>query len=71
MNGYVFSDHLHLGLGVFTTKPLLKGDFIVEYSGNLVTSREGEQLEREYKEMDDELKDSSVGSFLYFFGKYW
>ena len=64
-------DDLHLEHGVFTDKPLFKDDFIVEYSGNLVTAEEGEELEEAYKRADEEQEGSSVGSFLYFFREHW
>ncbi|KAJ8304332.1 hypothetical protein KUTeg_017915 [Tegillarca granosa] len=50
-----------IGSGVFTQKKFLKGDFLLEYGGNLLTYKEGLATEKKYK------TDPSIGSFLYFF----
>ena len=34
-----------LGYGVFTTEPLAKDDFVVDYLGTLLSKTEGEVLE--------------------------
>ena len=57
-----------LGLGIFTKKQILKRQFICEYAGELLTFKDGESREVEYKE-------SELGSFLFFFDyhgrKHW
>ena len=49
---------------MFSTKELQKNEFIVEYAGNLISKKEGEELE-------DNVYSDEDGSFLYFFDKYW
>lgn len=48
-----------IGRGVFTTKKFSKGDFLLEYKGELVSEDEGYQRE--------ELYEPKLGSFLFFF----
>ena len=50
---------LFLGRGVFTTKKFSKGDFLLEYKGELVSEDEGYQRE--------DLYETELGSFLFFF----
>ena len=37
--------YLFTGWGVFTTKPFEKGDFLLEYKGELITAQEAETRE--------------------------
>jgi len=57
------------GRGVQATKPFKKGDFVVEYAGDLVELKEAKFREETYQ------KDISCGCYMYFFshrGKsYW
>lgn len=48
-----------LGRGVFTTKLFSKGDFLLEYKGELITEDEGSRRE--------DLYDPDLGSFFFFF----
>ncbi|XP_028418510.1 N-lysine methyltransferase KMT5A-A-like [Dendronephthya gigantea] len=48
-----------IGRGVFTTKTFSKGDFLLEYKGELISQEEGYIREKNYP--DD------LGSFLFFF----
>ncbi|XP_071823694.1 uncharacterized protein [Apostichopus japonicus] len=48
-----------IGSGVFCEKRFKKGDFLLEYRGELISQEEGEHREANYPE--------EVGSFLYFF----
>lgn len=50
-----------IGYGLFTTKQFRKGDFLLEYAGEHISSEEGEKREDDYPE--------SMGNFLFFFGK--
>ena len=48
------------GEGVFATKPFKKGDFLLEYKGDLITRvKHARQLEKEYEK-------EGQGSFMYF-----
>lgn len=49
------------GRGVFATKLFSKGDFIVEYAGDLINLREAKKRETNYA------KDPSIGCYMYFF----
>ena len=49
------------GRGVFTSIDFQKGDFVVEYAGELVTLEESKKREKEYG------KDPSYGSYMYYF----
>ncbi len=57
------------GLGVITTVPREKGDFICEYSGELISFDKAKKKEADYS------KDSDVGCYMYYFEhkntKYW
>ena len=44
---------------MFTTKLFLKGDFLLEYKGELIAGDKGSERE--------DLYDSDLGSFLFFF----
>lgn len=48
-----------LGRGVFTKRKFRRGDFLLEYRGELIGEEEGQRRERTY--------DSSLGSFIYYF----
>jgi len=49
------------GRGIFANKDLRKGDFVVEYAGDLMSLEEGVSKEAEYSE------DAEIGSYIYFF----
>jgi len=49
------------GRGIFAAKKLTKGDFVVEYAGDLMSMEEGKDREAEYQ------KDSEIGCYIYFF----
>lgn len=49
------------GRGIFSTRPLQKGEFVVEYAGDRMSMEEGKTKEEEYK------KDPEIGSYIYFF----
>ena len=38
------SFQLVLGSGVFTTADIMKGDFVVEYTGDVISEEEGEKI---------------------------
>ena len=47
------------GRGVVAVEPLLEGQVVCEYEGELISAREGRKRGEEY--------GSNVGSYLYFF----
>ena len=49
------------GRGVFPTRPFRKGEFIVEYSGELISMDEAKKREKDY------LNDEEIGSYMYYF----
>jgi SET domain-containing protein len=49
----------YLGRGVFTKNEISRGDFLLEYRGELINEEEGQKRERNY--------DEEFGSFMYFF----
>lgn len=49
------------GRGIFANQDLRKGDFVVEYAGDLMSLEEGKEKEAEYSE------DAEIGSYIYFF----
>jgi len=49
------------GLGVFAVTDIPKGNFVLEYSGELITGPEAQSREVSYSQ------DQSVGCFLYYF----
>ena len=53
---YIF---FYVGYGVFTTNRILKGAFICEYDGELLSYSEGEKRRDMYEDKD--------GNFVYFF----
>ena len=61
------SVHLISGQGVFVTRSFYKGEFLVRYTGDLISEEEEERRENAYTEQS--------GSFLYFFKdgrkKWW
>lgn len=67
MASYLHVTHIcELGRGIFTTAPFEKGDFLLEYQGQLITHQECERRQRIYH---DSLKD-----FMFKFrfdGKLW
>ena len=50
----------YAGYGVFAEQEFKKGDFIVEYTGDLITNEEAARREAEYETED-------VGCFMYYF----
>ena len=50
------------GYGVFANKSFSTGEFLLEYVGDHISSKEGDKREQEY---------SNEGSFLFFFGNKW
>ncbi|XP_068739207.1 N-lysine methyltransferase KMT5A-like, partial [Montipora capricornis] len=50
-----------IGRGVFTTKEFSKGQFLLEYKGELISQDEGYSREQSY--------DEDLGSFLFFLTK--
>lgn len=52
-----------LDFGVFTTKKFQKGDFLLEYPGDLISDKEGRERVEKY--------DPSLGSYLFFYEKTW
>ena len=56
-------------LGVVASKDLLMGDFVVEYTGQLINMEEAKIREEKYA------ADANVGSYMYYFDhnkkKYW
>ena len=52
-----------LGYGVFATKAAMKGQFLLQYPGEAIMLKEGEEREKKYP------KD--LGSYLFFYNKYW
>ena len=57
------------GRGVVATKPFKKGDFVVEYAGDLIDLKEAKKRDEDYA------KDPSKGCYMYYFNfqnrKYW
>jgi len=49
------------GSGVIATQPFLKGEFVCEYSGDLISRQEAEKREQQYS------KDPSIGSYMFYF----
>jgi SET domain-containing protein len=54
-------------MGVFANKDYRKGEFIVEYDGELINKKEGEKREKEYQQ--------DLGSYIFFYSshgkKFW
>lgn len=49
-----------LGRGVVTTRQLSRGDYVLEYVGDVLTKQEAEQREAEYR------RDATIGSYMYY-----
>ncbi len=49
------------GRGIFSTKSFVRGEFVVEYLGQLIEGNEGKRRNIEYA------KDVRIGSYLYYF----
>lgn len=49
-----------VGYGVVTTREFSKGDFILEYKGDLLDANEAVRRERQYK-------SQHLGCFMYYF----
>jgi histone-lysine N-methyltransferase SETD8 len=54
----IFSDK---GRGVVTSRPFTKGDFVVEYSGDLIDLNEARRRELQYAQ------DQNTGCYMYYF----
>lgn len=52
-----------LEYGIFTNKEFKKGEFLLQYMGEILSRQEGE---RRLEELD-----SSLGSYLFFFKDVW
>ena len=50
------------GRGIFSTRSFHKGEFVVEYAGDLITSQEAEVREKKYSKNTDK-----YGSYMYYF----
>ncbi|XP_071943894.1 N-lysine methyltransferase KMT5A-like [Antedon mediterranea] len=59
--GIEVKDIVGKGRGVVATRHFSKGDFIVEYAGNLIDRKEAKLKEAEY------LQDTSIGCYMYYF----
>jgi histone-lysine N-methyltransferase SETD8 len=57
------------GRGVVSTKPFQRGDFVIEYYGNLIDLSKAKKKEAEYSQNPD------VGCYMYYFSfnnkRYW
>ena len=62
-DGLIIGDAGVKGRGVFTTKSFSPGDFLCEYTGDLITANQGK--ERERKEYN--LNPPKYGSFVFYF----
>lgn len=60
-DGLEVSDIEGKGRGVVSTKPFRKGDFVVEYYGDLINTTKAKEREADY------LKDPSIGCYMYYF----
>ncbi|EAT48798.1 AAEL000193-PA [Aedes aegypti] len=49
------------GRGIITTRPFMKGEFVVEYIGDLITVSEAKEREQIYAE------DDNTGCYMYYF----
>ena len=49
------------GRGVIAARPFSAGDFLCEYAGERIEESEARKREKEY------VKDSSIGSYMYYF----
>ncbi len=49
------------GRGIVAARPFVKGEFVVEYSGELVDMKEAEQREANYA------RDKTAGCYMYYF----
>ena len=57
------------GRGIFTSRNLFKGEFVVEYSGDLIDVKQAKEREGEYS------MDLTKGCYMYYFKannkQYW
>jgi len=57
------------GRGVVATKPFRRGDFVVEYAGDLIDLSLAKKREEKYSE------DTDIGCYMYYFThnnrRYW
>ena len=49
------------GRGIIAAQPFSAGDFLCEYAGDTIDEKEARKREKDY------MKDSSTGSFMYYF----
>ena len=54
---------IFLEFGVFAVKDFQCNEFLLEYSGELISVLEGQAREDQY--------DPSLGSYIFFYEKYW
>jgi len=50
------------GRGIFSTRPFNKGEFVVEYAGDLIDPKEAEKRDEKYSQNTDK-----YGSYMYYF----
>ena len=66
---YQIVDFENKGRGVVAAKTFYRGDFVVEYAGDLISIAEAKAREDEYA------KDPTKGCYMYYFNfhnkKYW
>ena len=51
---------IFIGFGVFATKSFKKGEFLLQYAGDVVTEERAQKLEIKYTK-------ANKGSYMYFF----
>ena len=61
--------HRRTGLGLFTTKPIKKGDFVIEYVGPLISTEEADEMGGKYL-FDIDKNWAINGSFRSNFARY-
>ena len=66
--GLAIGDYGAKGRGIYATKPFVQGQFLVEYTGDLIDLDEARQREATYN------ANPKVGSYVYYFhhrGRHW
>ena len=57
------------GRGIVSTRPFMRGDFVVEYKGDLLSTAAAKKREKTYS------NDSKIGCYMYYFNynnkSYW
>jgi histone-lysine N-methyltransferase SETD8 len=54
------------GTGVKNTKPFKRGDFVCEYAGDLISSEEAMERERQYNKEDEGKAPEDIKCYMYF-----